>query len=344
MVLLFIALVVTGCAIPVNQGNSAVPGNAQNGLPQETPYIIYVTATAEQPNVIYVTATPEQQNTEIITNPAISNSPLKGKIVYSKFISRDPVDAQIFMMSLDNGVEKQITFTGINAQPMWSPDGTKILYTSSSGGTANDIFIMDENGENARAIVTTAGMDINAVWSPDGKMVAYNSDVDGNHEIYTLNVETNQITQITSEESGYHGSPSWSPDGKKIVYVYGDGIQYGTKLFIVDMESGMSQEIDQDKFYLDDMPAWSADGQSILFARINGEFQRIIRYDLNQMEENLLTEEVFPSDNKEYLLEKSAHGNFVSFSENGKFYIMELTQQLIYPLGGDASDLHYFPE
>ena len=347
MALLLLGLAVGGCAAPVNQGNAAVQGNPQPVLLEQTPNIIYVTATAETPNVIYVTATPETQDTEGVEDnayPSISNVSLKGKIVYSKYLSREPVNVQIYMMDLENGIEKQITYTGINSQPMWSPDGTKVLYTSISEETSYDIFIMDENGENAHPLVSTTGMDINAVWSPDGKRVAYNSNVDGNHEIYIIDLETKQIHQITNDESGYHGAPSWSPDGKKVVYVYGDGVQYGTKLFVYDLESASSQEIDQDKFYLDDLPVWSADGQSIIFSRINGDFQRIIRYDLNQMVENLLTADAFPEGNKEYLLEKSARGNYLSFSENGKFYIMDMDQQFIYPLGIDASDLNYFPE
>jgi Tol biopolymer transport system component len=334
-----LVLCVSGCSA------AGTAATAPQAAPQEaTPNIIYVTATEETPNIIYVTATPETKENEPVMDPAISNDLLSGKIVYSKFLSHEPVDKQIFAMNLAEGVEKQITSNGVHAQPMWSPDGTKIMYTAMSGENTFDIYIMDENGENGRAIISTEGSDGNAVWSPDGKMIAYNSDVDGNIEIYTLNLETNETRQITHADAGYSGAPSWSPDGKKIVYVYGDGIQQGTHLFVYDIERGVSEEIDADKFYADDMPVWSPDGGHIVFQRMNGEFSRLYDYDLNLLEEGVITEGVFPGDNMETRAEKSAHGNFISFSENGKFYVMDMSQHLIYPLGVDAADLHYFPE
>ena len=334
-------LCMAGCATPVSQENDVAESNPEIVLPEATatPYIIYVTATAEP------TIEPtEVQEMARAADLSISNDLLKGKVVYSKFISQEPVDMQIFVMNLADGVEKQITSSGINSQPMWSPDGTKILYTSMSEETQYDIFVMDEDGGNVHSLVSTKGVDANGVWSPDGKMVAYNSDVDGNAEIYTINVETNEINQITNDNAGYHGAPSWSPDGKKIVYVYGDGVQQGTNLFVYDFESGTSAEIDVEKFYLDDLPVWTPDGQHVIFQRMNGEFARLVKYDLDQKQESLLTENLFADENMENRVEKSAHGNFISFAEHGKFYVMNMDQLFVYPLGVDALDLHYYPQ
>src|SRR5699024_7107793 len=56
-------------------------------------------------------------------------------------------------------------------QPRFSPDGSQILFTSDAGG-ADNIWVMDSNGENASQI-TKENFQLlnNAVWTPDGEYI-----------------------------------------------------------------------------------------------------------------------------------------------------------------------------
>src|SRR5690606_18241170 len=56
-------------------------------------------------------------------------------------------------------------------QPKYSPDGKKILFTSDAGGGDN-IWIIDADGKNARAITKENFRLLNnAAWFPDGEYI-----------------------------------------------------------------------------------------------------------------------------------------------------------------------------
>ncbi|HCU21954.1 MAG TPA: hypothetical protein DF698_03505, partial [Candidatus Atribacteria bacterium] len=50
--------------------------------------------------------------------------------------------------------------------PCWSPDGTKIAFTSHRDGN-NDIFTMNVDGSNFRNLTRNPADDTDPTWSPD---------------------------------------------------------------------------------------------------------------------------------------------------------------------------------
>jgi dipeptidyl aminopeptidase/acylaminoacyl peptidase len=73
---------------------------------------------------------------------------------------------------------RQLTASGKrDAHPRWSPDGTKLLFESTRGGTPQ-LFVLDlKNGGEARAVTTVSTGAGTGVWSPDGSHVAFVSAV-----------------------------------------------------------------------------------------------------------------------------------------------------------------------
>ena len=82
----------------------------------------------------------------------------------------------------------QITHTGDNWTPDWSPDGTTIAFASMRTGNS-DIWIMPAAGGTARQITTDPAHDRAPRWSPDGKRIAFHSDRSGNNDIWTIAVQ-----------------------------------------------------------------------------------------------------------------------------------------------------------
>jgi dipeptidyl aminopeptidase/acylaminoacyl peptidase len=71
---------------------------------------------------------------------------------------------------------RQLTQSGHDTRPQWSPDGKKIAFLSSRDGTPQ-IYIMPAQGGNAVKLTSlSAGAD-NEKWSPDGKSLAFTSSV-----------------------------------------------------------------------------------------------------------------------------------------------------------------------
>jgi dipeptidyl aminopeptidase/acylaminoacyl peptidase len=87
------------------------------------------------------------------------------------------VARNIWVISTAAGSQpRQLTQSGHDTRPQWSPDGKKIAFLSSREG-ASQIYVMAAQGGNARKITSlSAGAD-NEKWSPDGRSIAFTSSV-----------------------------------------------------------------------------------------------------------------------------------------------------------------------
>ncbi len=120
---------------------------------------------------------------------------------------------------------KNIQLDGV-LSPSWSPDGKKITF-SGVNNAVTDIYIVDVDGENLRAITKDRFGDLQPSWSPDGKHIAFATDrvstklenLDIGHlQIALANVEDGTI-EVLDGQSGLNINPVWSPDGSSIAYL-----------------------------------------------------------------------------------------------------------------------------
>jgi Tol biopolymer transport system component len=87
------------------------------------------------------------------------------------------------------------------AAPLWSPDGTKLLFSAFPSFGLADIYVMNANGTGVRQL--TDGLAAwSASWSPDGSKIAYKKANAGNAadgELWTMNADGSGKTQITHD-------------------------------------------------------------------------------------------------------------------------------------------------
>ena len=83
----------------------------------------------------------------------------------------------IWVVSTSPGSQpRQLTQTGHDTRPRWSPDGKKIAFLSSRDGTPQ-IYVMPAQGGNAARLTSLSTGTDNEKWSPDGKSLAFTSSV-----------------------------------------------------------------------------------------------------------------------------------------------------------------------
>jgi Tol biopolymer transport system component/imidazolonepropionase-like amidohydrolase len=97
----------------------------------------------------------------------------------------------------------------VEVNPVWSPDGNSLAFSSDRGG-AMDLWVRDlRTGQDRRL---AAGGE-RASWSPDGTRLAY---LDPESQLHVVDVKTLEGRQV-HPRLNEPGRPSWSPDGRSVV-------------------------------------------------------------------------------------------------------------------------------
>src|SRR5690606_3264181 len=82
---------------------------------------------------------------------------------------------------------------------------------------ANDLWIVNKDGGDARRLTSNEGMEANPHFSPDGKHIAFTGQYDGNTDVYIIPTEGGQPERLT-----WHPFPDqvtgWTPDGEFILF------------------------------------------------------------------------------------------------------------------------------
>jgi hypothetical protein len=148
----------------------------------------------------------------------------------------------------------------LDLDPSWSPDGTKIAFTSDRDGNF-EIYLMNADGSNQINLTNNSANDRSATWSPDGKKIAFSSDRDGNKEIYVMNADGSNQTRLTNTPQDDY-SPKWSPDGGQIAFTKN---RSDPEVYLMNADGTNQVNLSNNSMAIDDSPAWSPDGTKIAF-------------------------------------------------------------------------------
>ena len=133
-------------------------------------------------------------------------SPVASKILFES--DRDG-DYDLWVMNADGSNPINITNTDSvsEGEGVWSPDGTRIVYTSDG-----DVNVMNADGSGSVNLTNTAGAEYSPDWSPDGRKIVYESEhpVDGNLEISVMNFDGSGQTNISNHPED-DSVASWQP-------------------------------------------------------------------------------------------------------------------------------------
>lgn len=84
--------------------------------------------------------------------------------------------SNIWIVPAAGGDSLQLTQSGRDSSPAWSPDGKTIAFLSSRSGTSQVYLLSMEGGEAEPLTKLSTGADL-VKWSPDGKLILFTSSV-----------------------------------------------------------------------------------------------------------------------------------------------------------------------
>ena len=98
------------------------------------------------------------------------------------------------------------------ADPVWSPDGTRIAYTLRTREGTSRVRVTDVRTGETRDLSDGRGKDSMPAWSPDGRYLVYASDRDGEVDLYLVRADGTGATRLTRAK-GADWLPRWISAG-----------------------------------------------------------------------------------------------------------------------------------
>jgi len=103
----------------------------------------------------------------------------------------------------------------MNLQPAWSPDGSRISYSSNRDGNW-EVYLLDVNTSDATRVTDNDVLDWYSTWSPAGDLLVFVSNRDARskdgYDIYTIDPVGRDVTRLTYRARGWDSDPCWSSD------------------------------------------------------------------------------------------------------------------------------------
>jgi len=204
--------------------------------------------------------------------------------------------------------------------PKWSPDGTKIYYTTYRYRNP-DMFEIDLKARKIRPVSTQQGLNLPGGVSPDGDSIAMTLSRGKNPNIYILGLANKDLRQITSRRT-VDSSASYSPDGKYLVFV--SNRTGNPQVHTVELATGKMDRLTNMNWT--DSPRWSPTGEWIVFAgrKRRGEPINIFLIDITGNQLRQLTKDAGMNEDPTW----SPDGRFIAFTSTRnsmrQIYVMDV--------------------
>ena len=189
-------------------------------------------------------------------------SPNGNTVIYvrqSNDIMKDRTRARLWQINSDGSNHKPLLTGQTNASsPRWSPDGKKVAYVSSKGGS-RQIHVLWVDSGTAGVITQIQEPPSSLSWSPDGKWLAF-----------TMSVKSS--TMPIAERRPMPDGASWAQEPITVTtarYQYdGQGIVEPAyrHVFVVPADGGTARQLTEGNYNHHGSLAWSKDSQQIYFS------------------------------------------------------------------------------
>ena len=144
--------------------------------------------------------------------------------------------------------------------PAWSPDGSRLAFTSNRDGNA-ETYVVDRDGANLQRLTRHWAIDTSPAWSPSGAQIAFTSDRTGRPQIWVMSADGSDPRALTAEK--YCDRPTWSPPPEnEIAYVSRTTTGFDIKVKHVD--TGAERQLTHGEGF-NESPAWSPNGRHLAF-------------------------------------------------------------------------------
>ena len=253
-------------------------------------------------------------NPEIFASARLSNDGQKIAMDLYEVLARN---ADIWILELRRNVLTKFTFdSGVDAFPLWSPDGGRLVFSSNRKGHNNLYEKVSSGAASEQLLLESDREKIATDWSRDGKFILFQSNGDpktrGDVWYLPTTGERKPIPLLQSEFNEV--SARFSPDGKWITY---QSNQSGrAEIYVRPFPSAGS--IYQVSTNGGTVPRWQSNGKQIFYLSDS----KIMSADVSGTGSTFVIGKV-----KEYLDPSSVGGNVIrDISGDGQKVLLEMAR------------------
>ncbi len=185
--------------------------------------------------------------------------------------------ADIWVIEWEKALSHRVTSdSGDAVDPVWSPDGTRIAFTSFRKGNA-DIYVKNANGVGGDTALLESELNESVEdWSRDGKYIAFEFGKDNFQDIYALPFESDgkpgkpfPVVQGRYQKN----EPQFSKDGKWLAYTSDENQSGSFQVYVISFPAGdLKQQISTEG---GGQPRWSWDGKRLFYRTPDNRFMEV---------------------------------------------------------------------
>jgi dipeptidyl aminopeptidase/acylaminoacyl peptidase len=182
--------------------------------------------------------------------------------------------SNIWIIPAAGGEAVQLTQSGHDTSPTWSPDGKTLAFLSSRGGSSQIYLLKMIGGEPRKLTSLSGGVDI-IKWSPDGKQIAFTSAVypdckdEACNSARDAEKEQNKVKAHVYEQLLYRHWTHWFEGKRSHLFIMPSDAGAPAR----DLTSGANYDIPPDERGGPEDIAFSPDSSEICFTAVTDKVE-----------------------------------------------------------------------
>jgi dipeptidyl aminopeptidase/acylaminoacyl peptidase len=198
----------------------------------------------------------------------LSLSPDEKRVAVS-MSAGSPLNRDIWLIDLARAAtSSRLTFDpAVEGDPIWSPDGSRVLFNTTRNGSLNSLFqhAADGGGQDV-PVVEIDGTVVAPDWSHDGRLLLFDGSTSASHGLWVLPLSGYRKPAVFLQTAFVEDSAAFSPDDRWVAYdsnasgrfeVYVRSFSPGGGQFKISRNGGWG-------------PKWRGDGKEIYFLALDG--------------------------------------------------------------------------
>jgi TolB protein len=205
------------------------------------------------------------------------------------FVAEGSGHKEICTADLFIGEAKQLTHDrALALSPRWSPDGSRIIYTSFFQSGFPDIYVIDPATGGRSVFARFKGTNTGGRYSPNGQRVAMVLSSNGSPGIWVASASGGTPVKLVQSEFA-KSSPCWSPDSSRLVFAQ----EPGPSLYVVSAGGGTPQRLVSGYRYTAE-PDWSRTNPNKIACTVfDGGHYQIAVYDFTTQRAQVVSQAPF---------------------------------------------------